>query len=223
LLWSFVYLVVRYLFALVRLLGRSGRSKELEILVLRHELAVLRRHPARPRLTPADRAFLAALSRSLPRSAWGASWSSRTRFCVGTASLVARRWTYPQTTPGRPRLEKSVGALIVRLARENPHWGYRRIVGELKGLGVMVSPTTVRKVLIEAGQSPAPQRAGVSWRAFLREQAKTTLACDSLTVETAFLQRIYVVFFIPLATRRIEYVACTSNPTATGQRSKRAT
>jgi len=102
--------------------------------------------------------------------------------------------------------------LILRLARENPHWGYRRIVGELKGLGVLVSPTTVRKVLIEAGLLPAPERGRLSWQAFLRQQAATTLACDFLTVETAFLQRIYVLFFISLATRRIEYVACTSNP-----------
>jgi len=102
--------------------------------------------------------------------------------------------------------------LIVRLARENRHWGYRRIVGELKGLGVVVSPTTVPKVLIEAGLPPAPERTRASWRAFLRQQAATTLACDFLTVETAFLQRIYVLFFISLATRRIEYVACSSNP-----------
>lgn len=116
------------------------------------------------------------------------------------------------TRPGRPPLEPSVGAVILRLARENPLWGYRRIVGELRGLGVVVSPTTVRKVLIEAGLRPAPERARLSWRAFLRQQAATTLACDFLTVETAFLQRIYVLFFISLATRRIEYVACTSNP-----------
>jgi putative transposase len=100
----------------------------------------------------------------------------------------------------------------LRLAKENPRWGYRRIVGELKGLGVAVSATTVRSVLAEAGVPPAPDRAGLSWRAFLRQQAASTLACDFLTVETAFLQRIYVLFFFSLATRRIEYVACTSNP-----------
>jgi putative transposase len=105
-----------------------------------------------------------------------------------------------------------VGALILRLGRENPHWGYRRIVGELKDLGVVVSPTTVRKVLIEAGLPPAPERARPSWRGFLRQQAATTLACDFLTVESAFLQRISVLFFISPATRRVEYVACTSNP-----------
>jgi len=207
-----VYLVVRNLFALVWLLGRPRGSKELEILVLRHELAVLRRQSARPRLTRADRALLAALSRSLPRSTW-ASFLVRPDTLLGWhRQLVARRWTYRHTKPGRPPLEPPTGALILRLARENPHWGYRRIVGELKGLGVVVSPTTVRKVLIEAGLPPAPERARLSWRAFLRQQAATTLACDFLTVETAFLQRIYVLFFISLATRRVEYVACTPNP-----------
>jgi transposase len=207
-----VYLVVRNLFALVWLLGRSRRSKELEILLLRHELAVLRRQSARPRLTRADRAFLAALSRSLPRPAWASFPVRPDTLLRWHRQLVARRWTYPHTRPGRPRLESSVRVLVLRLARENPHWGYRRIVGELKGLGVVVSPTTVRKVLIEAGLPPAPERARLSWRAFLRQQAGTTLACDFLTVESAFLQRIYVMFFISLATRRIEYVACTSSP-----------
>jgi putative transposase len=113
--------------------------------------------------------------------------------------------------------------LIVRLAHENPHWGYKRIVDELKGLGVTVSATSVRKVLLEAGLKPAPQRAHTSWRAFLRAQSTSMLACDFLTVETALLQRIYVLFFISLATRRIEYVACSSNPEAAGSLSRRAT
>ena len=102
--------------------------------------------------------------------------------------------------------------MILRLARENPHWGYQRIVGELKGAGIAVSATSVRKVLLEAGLPPAPQRTRSSWRAFLRAQAASVLACDFLTVDTIFLQRIYVLFFISVATRRIEYVACTSTP-----------
>jgi transposase len=181
---------VRNLFALVVLCGRPRRSKELEILVLRHEVGVLRRQSARPRLTRADRAFLAALSRHLPRPAW-ASFSVRPDTLLRWhRQLVARRWTYPHARPGRPPLEPSVGALIVRLARENRHWGYRRIVGELKGLGVVVSPTTVRKVLIEAGLPPAPERTRVSWRAFLRQQAATTLV---RTVRSDCLDRILVV------------------------------
>jgi len=206
LLWSFVYLVVRNLFVLVCLLGRPRGSKEMEILVLRHELSILRRQPSRPTLTRADRALLAALSRSLPRTAWaGFSFKPET-LLRWHRQLIARRWTYSHRPPGRPPLECSLRELILRLARENPHWGYKRIVGEVKGLGISVSATSVRKVLLEAGLQPAPQRTHSSWRAFLRAQAASMLACDFLTVETIFLQRIYVLFFISLATRRIEYV-----------------
>jgi hypothetical protein len=212
LLWSFVYLVVRNLFALVWLLGRSRRSKELEILVLRHELAILRRQSSRPRLTRADRALLASLSRSLARPAWAVFAVKPETLLRWHRQLIARRWTCSHRPPGRPPLERSLRELILRLADENPNWGYKRIVGELKGLGISVSATSVRKVLLEAGFPPAPQRTHSSWRAFLRAQASSLLACDFLTVETAFLQRIYVLFFISLATRRIEYVACTSNP-----------
>jgi hypothetical protein len=190
LLWSFVYLVVRNLFALVWLLGRPRRSKELEILVLRHELAILRRQPSRPKLTRADRALLAALSRALPRTAWaGFSFKPET-LLRWHRQLIARRWTYSHRPPGRPPLDCSLRELILRLARENPHWGYKRIAGELKGLGISVSATSVRKVLLQAGLQPAPQRMHSSWRAFLRAQAASMLAADFLTVETIFLQRI---------------------------------
>src|SRR5207247_431007 len=210
-LWSFAYLVVRNLFALVWLLARPRRSKELEILVLRHELAMLRRQPRQPKLTRPDRALLAALSRSLPRTAWAGFPVKPQTLLRWHRQLVARRWTYPPRKPGRPPLESSLRTLILRLANENPHWGYRRIVGELKGVGIAVSATSVRKVLLEAGLRPAPERSSSSWRAFLRAQAASMLACDFLTVETAFLQRIYLLFFISLATRRIEYVACTAS------------
>lgn len=153
-LWSFVYLAVRTLFGLVWLLARSRRSKELEILVLRHELAILRRQTGRPHLTRVDRALLAALSRPLPRRAWTTFLVTPEKLLGWHRQLVARRWTYPHKTPGRPPLEQSLRTLILRLARENPHWGYRRIVGELKGLGVAVSPTSVRKVLLGAGLPP---------------------------------------------------------------------
>jgi putative transposase len=210
--WSFVYLIARNLFALVWLLGRPLRSKELEILVLRHELAILRRQVSRPKLMRADRALLTALSRSLPRPAWTVFTFKPETLLRWHRQLVAHRWTYSHRRPGRPPLERSLRERILRLARENPRWGYKRIVGELKGLGVLVSATSVRKVLLEAGLRPAPQRTHSSWRAFLRAQAASMLACDFLTVETVFLQRIYVLFFISLATRRIEYVACSSNP-----------
>jgi putative transposase len=212
LLWSFAYLAVRNLFALVWLLARPRRSKEVEILVLRHELAMLRRQGRPPKLTRPDRALLAALSRSLPRTAWAGFPVKPETLLRWHRQLVARRWTYVHRAPGRPPLESSLRALILRLGDENPHWGYKRIVGELKGLGITVSATSVRKVLLEGGLQPAPERSHSSWRAFLRSQAGSMLACDFLTVETAFLQRIYVLFFISLATRRIEYIASTSNP-----------
>ena len=194
------------------MLARPRRSKELEILALRHELAILRRKAARPKLTHADRALLAALSRLLPRAAWSGFPVKPETLLRWHRQLVARRWTYPHRALGRPRLESSLRTMILRLARENPHWGYRRIVGELKGLGISVSATSVRKVLLEEGLPPAPQRNRSSWRAFLQAQAASVQACDFLTVDTVFLQRIYVLFFISLATRRVEYIACTSNP-----------
>jgi putative transposase len=212
LLWSFAYLAVRNLFALVWLLARPRRSKELEILVLRHELAMLRRQARRPKLTRADRALLAALSRSLPRVVWAGFSVKPATLLRWHRQLVARRWTYAQRAPGRPPLESSLRTLILRLGQENLHWGYRRIVGELKGLGITVSATSVRKVLREGGVQPAPERSQSSWRPFLRAQAASMLACDFLTVETAFLRRIYVLFFISLETRRIEYIACASHP-----------
>jgi putative transposase len=210
--WSFAYLALRSLFGVVLLLGRSEHSKELEILVLRHELAILRRGSQRPQIEPADRALLAALSRALPRSAWAA-------FSVGPETLlrwhrrlVARRWIYPHSRPGRPPLQRERRELILRLARENPHWGYQRIAGELKSLGLAASPTTIRKVLACEGVPPAPERARQSWRSFLRQQAASVLACDFFTVETLGLQRIYVLFFLSLATRRVEFIACTPDP-----------
>jgi hypothetical protein len=184
LLWSFVYLVARNLFAFVWLLARSRRSKELEILMLRHELAILRRETGRPHLTRVDRALLAAPSRSLPRRTW-TSFPVKPRTVLRWhRQLVARRWTYRHKTPGRPPLEQPLRMLILPLARENPHRGYRRIVGELKGLGVTVSATSVRKVRRAAGVPPAPERAPPAWWAFLRQQAASALACDFLTVDS---------------------------------------
>jgi putative transposase len=121
--WSFVYLAVRNLFTLAVLLGRSDRSKDLEILVLRHELAVMRRRSGRPPLEPADRALLATLSRALPRPAWAVFSVRPETLLRWHRQLVARRWTYPHRQPGRPPLERPRRELILRLARENPHWG----------------------------------------------------------------------------------------------------
>jgi hypothetical protein len=126
--------------------------------------------------------------------------------------LVARRWTYPHRRPGRPATRAEVRELVVRLARENPAWGYRRIQGELAGLGVKLAASTVWTILKEAGVEPAPQRLEPNWSAFLREQAASILECDFLTVDTLFLKRFYVLFFIELATRRVRLAGITTNP-----------
>jgi putative transposase len=212
--WSFLYVALCRLLQLLVLLGRSERSKELEILVLRHELAIFRRQSRRARLRPLDRAILAAPARALPRSALGSLSVRPATLLRWHRELVKRRWTYPhRRPPGRPPLDRRVQVLVVRLARENPRWGYRRIVGELRSLGICVSATSVRTILARRGLPPARQRDELSWRDFLRQQAATTLACDFFTVETAWLKRIYVLFFISLESRRIEFVACTPNPT----------
>jgi transposase len=211
--WSLAYLGLCRLLQLIVLLCRSERSKELEILLLRHELAILRRQPRRAPVRPVDRAIFAALARAVPRSAWSGLSVSPSTLLRWHRQLVSRRWTYPHRTPGRPALDRRVQALVVQLARENPSWGYRRIVGELRGLGLSISATSVRTILIRHGLPPAPQRDELSWRNFLRQQAATTLACDFFTVETAWLKRIYVLFFLSLERRRIEFVACTPNPT----------
>jgi transposase InsO family protein len=207
-----LYFVVCRLLALLVLLGRGDRSKELEILVLRHELWILRRQVGRPRFEPRDRLILAALSRVAPRRCWSAFPVRPETLLRWHRRLVARRWTYPHRRPGRPPIERGVRELIVRLAHENTSWGYVRIVGELRKLGVDVSATLVRSVLAEAGIPPAPQRDRQCWRSFLRQQGDSILACDFLTVDTVWLRRLYVLVFLSIGSRRVEYVACTSNP-----------
>jgi putative transposase len=212
LLVSVVYVVFCRLLELVVLLGRRERSKELEILVLRHELSILRRQVRQPRFEPHDRLLLAALSRALPRRAWPAFLVRPETLLRWHRRLVARRWTYPHRKPGRPAIAADVRDLIVRLARENPSWGYLRIVGELRRLGITVSATSVRNILMKAGLPPAPQRDRQSWRRFLRAHGASILACDFFTVDTIWLRRIYVLAFLSIGSRRIEYVASTSKP-----------
>ena len=209
---SSVYVLACRLFELVVLLGRGERSKELEILVLRHELSVLRRQLRRPQYGLRDRLLLAALSRMLPRSSWRAFSVRPETLLRWHRRLVAKHWTYPHRRLGRPPIDVDVRELILRLARENSSWGYVRIVGELRKLGIDVSATLVRNLLRNAGIPPAPQRGQLDWRSFLRQHAAATLACDFLTVDTVLLRRLYVLVFICIGSRRIEYVACTSNP-----------
>jgi putative transposase len=212
LLVSALYVVVCRLLELVVLLGRGDRTKDLEILVLRHELSILRRQVGQPRYAQRDRLLLAALSRVLPRRSWNAFLVRPETLLRWHRRLVACRWTYPHRRPGRPPIDAEVRALIVRLGRENPSWGYQRIVGELRKLGITVSPTSVRTILANAGLPPAPQRDRQSWRSFLRAHGESILACDFFTVDTVWLRRIYVLVFLSVSSRRIEYVACTSKP-----------
>jgi Homeodomain-like domain len=191
LLVSLVYLLFGRALAVAVLRLRSGEFKELEIVVLRHELAVLRRQVARPRLEDGDRVFLAAASRLL-RGAGRQSFFVRPDTLLGWhPQLVRRRWTYAGRRPGRPAISESIGELVLRVARENPHWGYQRIVGELAGVGVNVAATTVRRILQQAGFSPADKRAGLCWGEFLRANGQSMIACDFFTVETLWLGRLY--------------------------------
>jgi putative transposase len=211
LFWWFCYVVLGRLLQLAALRFRSEEFKELEIVVLRHELAVLRRQSGRAELKSADRVFLAAASRLLPRSSWRSFVITPATLLRWHRQLVAKRWTYAGRV-GRPRIGGEIRELVLRFARENPRWGYQRIAGELRGLGFAVSATTVRNLLREAGLGPAGVRAGLSWREFLRAQAQTTIAVDFFTVETVWLQRLYVLFFIELGSRRVHLAGCTANP-----------
>jgi putative transposase len=143
-------------------------AKDAEILVLRHQLAVLRRQLARPRLTWSDRAIVALLAGLMPRDRWRSFLVTPKTVLAWHRSIVTKRWTYPRRRPGRPALPDETVELICRLARENPRWGYLRIVGELKKLGLTVSTTSVASVLRRHGLPPAPRRRGPSWSEFLR-------------------------------------------------------
>src|SRR5262249_1941036 len=199
---------------LVVLRRRSEREKEIEILLLRHQLRVLERQVARPQLTQADRALLTALSRVLSRQRWKSSlFVTPATLLRWHRELVARRWTYPQRRPGRPPIAAERRRLVLRLARENPSWGYRRIQGELVGLGIKLAASTVWPILKEAGIEPAPRRLEQSWAAFLRAQAASILECDFLTVDTLFRKRLYALFFIELATRAAHFAGIPTTPT----------
>ena len=210
-----LYLAVLRVFGWLALLARSGRAKDAEILILRHQVAVLQRQVKTPQLSWADRAVLAALARLLPGSQLRQLrliTSPRT-LLRWHASLVRRHWAYPRRAPGRPRTASAIRALVLEMARNNPTWGYRRIQGELTGLGYKTAPSTVWRILKDAGVDPAPKRSGQTWRAFLDAQAKTILAADFFHVDTVFLRRLHVLFFIEHGTRRVHLAGITAHPT----------
>jgi len=208
--FSLLYMVLRAIFRLAPASDQRGR--ELEILVLRHEVKVLRRKVGRPKLRRRDRLFLAAASRLLPRERWSCFIVTPATLLAWHRQLVKCKWTYRRTKTGRPPLDAKICQLIVRMARENPRWGYIRIQGELRKLGIRVGASSIKRLLAREGLGPAPRRRGPTWTEFLRSQAEGILACDFFTVETAFLRTLYVLFFIEVGSRQLHVTAATHNP-----------
>src|ERR1019366_1882376 len=208
---SVTFLLVRRLLDLLRL-GPPPDQKDVEIAVLRHQLAVLRRQVARPRYSPADRAVLATLARLLSRDRWGVFLVTPATLMRWHRDLVARSWTYPRRRSAYNAVDDEVVELVLHLARENPRWGYLRIVGECRKLGVAVSATSVRNLLRRHRLCPAPRTSGPSWSDFLRAQAAGTLACDFFHVDTVMLRRVYVLFFIETERRKVFLAGVTAHP-----------
>ncbi len=178
-----MYLLLRQVLQMLTQLARHDDAKDVELLVLR-QMAVLRRQVPHPKLEPADRVVLAALSRLLPRSRWPIFFVTPATLLRWHRQLIARHWTYSHARRGRPPVDQQIRDLVLRLGRENPAWGHRRIQGERVGLGYQVAASTVWKILHQAGVDPAPRRTGPTWEQFLSTQAHAMLACDFFTVDS---------------------------------------
>ena len=214
-LLKIAYLLTCRVLGVAVLVFRGDRAKAAELLVLRHENAVLRRNIGRVRYEPADRVWFAALARFLPRRRWTEIFPvTPATLLTWHRRLAAKKYdTSKRRKPGRPPTVRSIARLVVRLAKENPLWGYRRIHGELTKLGLAVAPSTVWEILRAAGIDPAPRRSGPTWRQFLHAQAAGILAVDFLHVDTVLLRRLYVLVFIEHGTRRLHLGGITAHPT----------
>jgi hypothetical protein len=212
---SLVYLLLRQVLQMLTQLARDDGAKDVEILVLRHQVAVLRRQVPRPKLQPTNRVLLAALSRLLPRPRWPIFIVTPATLLRWHRQLIARHWTYPHRRPGRPPVARQIRDLVLRLAAENPTWGIAGSTVNWSVSGYQVAASTVWKILHQAGVDPSPRRAGPTWQQFLTSQAHALLACDFFTVDMVFLKRIYVLFFLELATRRVHVVGVSAHPTGT--------
>jgi putative transposase len=207
-----LYLIFRQLGAWLGLLARSSRSKNVEILVLRHEVAVLRRQVRRPRLSWADRAVFAALTRLLSQACQLHRIVTPATIVRWHRDLAKQRWTQPRRRTTGRRTAPELRRLVLRVAAENSSWGYRRIHGELAGLGYPIAASTVWSILKRAGIDPAPRRDGPTWKEFLAAQAQGIVATDFFCVDTLLGQRLYVLFFAEHATRRVHLLGVTANP-----------
>ena len=200
---SFLYIAFVRSLQLVRLSWSEQQDLAIEVVMLRHEVAVLRRQVVRPALRPVDRAVLAGLSRLLSPARLGRFLVQPETLLRWHRDLMRRKWTYSHRRLGRPSIPVGTVSVILRLAKENPTWGYRRIHGELATMGVRLAPSSVWAILRRHGVESSPRRAGPGWVELLRAQATTMLACDFFTVDTVLLRRVYVLFFIEIDTRRV--------------------
>ncbi|MGC0316972.1 integrase core domain-containing protein [Kitasatospora acidiphila] len=214
---SMLYKVARRLLSFPKVLLRRDTAKEAELLVLRHENTVLRRHLAGPvRYEPEDRFWLAALSSLIPRHRWRAVFPvTPGTLLAWHRRLIAAKWDYStrRTRTGRPPTRAALKNLVLRLARENAGWGHKRIQGELARLGHPIAASTVWEILRTAGIDPAPRRIGPTWREFLRAQGEGIIAVDFFHLDTVLGQRLYALAFLEHGTRRLHIAGVTAHPT----------